>query len=200
MARRQDERAAMTTSSQPGGPAWFMTEFGATQSVPLLDELTSFTDGLDLGWMYWSWKYYDDPTGSSNEALVEADGSLAPSAFGPVASVSPSSCGHADLELVRGGQSRLPVRLRTVKRRQSANPLVRSGPAVRKRLLHLGHWRTCGVGPGCVASLGDGQSIGIAGDGFVEGRELSRLRTPFVTIATSTIRVRRPTRRCGVAR
>jgi endoglycosylceramidase len=80
MARRQNERPAMTTTQQPGGPAWFMTEFGATSSVPLLDQVTSFADGLDLGWIYWAWKYYDDPTGSSDEALVQADGTLAPTA------------------------------------------------------------------------------------------------------------------------
>jgi endoglycosylceramidase len=80
MARRQNERPAMTTTQQPGGPAWFMTEFGATSSVPLLDQVTSFADGLNLGWIYWAWKYYDDPTGSSDEALVQADGTLAPTA------------------------------------------------------------------------------------------------------------------------
>ena len=31
--------------------------------------------GLNLvGWAYWAWKYYDDPTGSSAEGLVLPDG------------------------------------------------------------------------------------------------------------------------------
>jgi endoglycosylceramidase len=29
-----------------------------------------------VGWTYWSWKYYDDPTGSSDESLVAPDGQL----------------------------------------------------------------------------------------------------------------------------
>ena len=37
-------------------------------------------DQRELGWTYWAWKYYDDPTGSSDEALVTATGALAPTA------------------------------------------------------------------------------------------------------------------------
>ena len=29
-----------------------------------------------VGWTYWSWKYYADPTGSAREALVLANGHL----------------------------------------------------------------------------------------------------------------------------
>jgi endoglycosylceramidase len=80
ISTRQRERSSMSTEEQPGGPAWFMSEFGATQSVPLLDEITGYADGFGLGWSYWSWKFYDDPTGSSHEALVAADGHLEPTA------------------------------------------------------------------------------------------------------------------------
>jgi endoglycosylceramidase len=77
---RHHERPGMASKKQPGGPAWFMSEFGATQSVPLLDDVTDFAGDVGLGWIYWSWKYYDDPTGSSHEALVAADGKLKPTA------------------------------------------------------------------------------------------------------------------------
>jgi endoglycosylceramidase len=80
LSTRQRERSSMSTEKQPGGPAWFLSEFGATRSVPLLNEITSFADGFELGWSYWSWKYYDDPTGSSHEALVGPDGHLEPTA------------------------------------------------------------------------------------------------------------------------
>ena len=33
-----------------------------------------------MGWTYWSWKYYGDPTGSAAEALVTANGQLRPTA------------------------------------------------------------------------------------------------------------------------
>jgi endoglycosylceramidase len=78
MQRRSDERPDIATPKQPEGPAWFMSEFGATTSEPLMDRLTRIADDLQVGWTYWQWKYYDDPTGSSAEALVQADGQLAP--------------------------------------------------------------------------------------------------------------------------
>jgi len=78
MAKRQTDRTRKSTPQQPGGPAWFMSEFGATHSDALLRGVTAFADALDLGWAYWSWKYYDDPTGSSFEALVNARGTFEP--------------------------------------------------------------------------------------------------------------------------
>ncbi len=79
MQQRSEERPDIATVKQPEGPAWFMSEFGATTSEPLMERLTKIADELQLGWTYWQWKYYDDPTGSSAEALVESDGSLSPS-------------------------------------------------------------------------------------------------------------------------
>jgi endoglycosylceramidase len=80
MQRRSEERPDIASVHQPEGPAWFMSEFGATTSEPLMQRLTDIADELQLGWTYWQWKYYDDPTGSSAEALVEADGALSPTA------------------------------------------------------------------------------------------------------------------------
>jgi endoglycosylceramidase len=74
--RRRAERPAMAGRAQPGGPAWFLGEFGATQNADLIGRLTSYADALHLGWAYWSWKYYDDPTGSSDEALASPAGEL----------------------------------------------------------------------------------------------------------------------------
>jgi endoglycosylceramidase len=80
MQRRSAERPDIASVKQPEGPAWFMSEFGATTSAPLMDRLTAIADELQLGWTYWQWKYYDDPTGSSAEALVRADGTFADTA------------------------------------------------------------------------------------------------------------------------
>jgi endoglycosylceramidase len=33
-------------------------------------------DAQKVGWIYWSWKYYGDPTGSAAESLVMANGRL----------------------------------------------------------------------------------------------------------------------------
>src|SRR5580658_2473368 len=55
-----------------------MSEFGATTNVPLVATLTKSADDLGLGWSYYSWKYYADPTGSTSEALLTASGAYAP--------------------------------------------------------------------------------------------------------------------------
>jgi endoglycosylceramidase len=53
-----------------------VTEFGATSSSALLTAITAQLDTEQVGWIYWSWKYYGDPTGSAAESLVMADGHL----------------------------------------------------------------------------------------------------------------------------
>jgi endoglycosylceramidase len=76
LGKRYSDRPEMASHTQPGGPAWLVTEFGATSSVPYLQSVTSLMDAEQVGWIYWSWKYYDDPTGSAAEALVMSDGRL----------------------------------------------------------------------------------------------------------------------------
>ena len=71
-------RLSMSSEYAPSGPALFMSEFGATSSVPLVGFDTEWASLDQVGWAYWAWKYYSDPTGSSAEALVLADGSYSP--------------------------------------------------------------------------------------------------------------------------
>jgi endoglycosylceramidase len=73
---RAADRPEMASPTQPGGPAWLVTEFGATSSPALLTAITAQLDAEQVGWIYWSWKYYSDPTGSAAESLVMADGRL----------------------------------------------------------------------------------------------------------------------------
>jgi len=80
MHLRTLERPDITSSAQPAGPALFMSEFGATSSEPLVAQIAADADFDRVGWVYWAWKYYDDPTGSSNEALVLSSGALSPTA------------------------------------------------------------------------------------------------------------------------
>jgi endoglycosylceramidase len=80
MLRRVNERPLMSSRRQPGGPPLFLSEFGATGSSALLDRETHYADVLQLGWTYWTWKSYSDPTGSSDEALAGPTGQLAPTA------------------------------------------------------------------------------------------------------------------------
>jgi endoglycosylceramidase len=76
LGKRYTDRPEMASNTQPGGPAWLVTEFGATSSVPFLANVTSLMDAEKVGWIYWSWKYYGDPTGSAAESLVMANGRL----------------------------------------------------------------------------------------------------------------------------
>lgn len=71
-------RFNMASNAQPGGPAWFMSEFGATTSTELVGLVTGAAATTNIGWTYWSWKYYKDPTGSRAEPLVQPSGSYSP--------------------------------------------------------------------------------------------------------------------------
>jgi endoglycosylceramidase len=74
--RHSSEGPLVATPAQPLGLPLFMSEFGATQSTVLLQNLTRLADQFLIGWIYWSWKYYDDPTGSSAEPLARPSGKL----------------------------------------------------------------------------------------------------------------------------
>jgi endoglycosylceramidase len=74
----EEGRSTLSSAEQPGGPAWFMSEFGATTDVALVSDLTKEADEVGIGWSYYSWKYYNDPTGSTSEALETASGSYSP--------------------------------------------------------------------------------------------------------------------------
>jgi endoglycosylceramidase len=79
MAAEQDvTRLSMSSAYQPNGPAIFMSEFGATSSVSMVGFDTEWAGINEVGWAYWAWKYYDDPTGSSAEGLVQPDGTYSP--------------------------------------------------------------------------------------------------------------------------
>jgi endoglycosylceramidase len=80
LTARSQERHLLGTRAQPGGPAWFMSEFGASGSSVMLSTVAGYADEFQVGWAYWEWKYYNDPTGSSDDALVRADGSIKPAA------------------------------------------------------------------------------------------------------------------------
>ena len=76
LGKRAEDRSEMASGVQPGGPAWLVSEFGATSSPVLLSSITANMDAQQVGWAYWGWKYYSDPTGSAAESLVMADGRL----------------------------------------------------------------------------------------------------------------------------
>ncbi len=65
---------------QPDGLPLFLSEFGATHSTQLVGEAASFANLLNIGWAYWQWKYYNDPTGSAHEPLASPSGHLFPQA------------------------------------------------------------------------------------------------------------------------
>ncbi len=68
-AQHAEERANDSAPDQPGGPGWLLTEFGATTDTSDLARITSDADASLVGWIYWQWINYDDPTGSHSSAL-----------------------------------------------------------------------------------------------------------------------------------
>lgn len=63
------ERVNDATPSQPGGPGWLLTEFGSTTDTADLNRVTSDANAALVGWLYWQWINYDDPTGSHTSGL-----------------------------------------------------------------------------------------------------------------------------------
>ncbi|HAM00633.1 MAG TPA: hypothetical protein DCQ30_00155 [Acidimicrobiaceae bacterium] len=78
MQQESAARASAATRYQPGGPAWFMSEFGAGEDTTDLTRVAGLANANLLGWTYWQWKQYEDPTGGSTEALLRSDGSVDP--------------------------------------------------------------------------------------------------------------------------
>jgi endoglycosylceramidase len=66
---RSAERARDSTPEQPGGPSWFLTEFGATTDSADLARITSDANANLVSWIFWQWLHYDDPTGSRTSGL-----------------------------------------------------------------------------------------------------------------------------------
>ena len=73
MSEEQLSRSLMQTK-QPGGPAWFMTEFGAANDVSDDANYGKLADSMLLSWMYWAAKQFHDPTGGADEGLLDANG------------------------------------------------------------------------------------------------------------------------------
>jgi endoglycosylceramidase len=75
---RAGERGRDATPQQPGGPAWMLTEFGATTDAADLARVTADANGALSGWIYWQWIRYDDPTGSHTSGLWPPDAATEP--------------------------------------------------------------------------------------------------------------------------
>jgi endoglycosylceramidase len=66
------DRKNDASAAQPDGPGWFLTEFGATTDANDLGRIVADADADLVGWMYWQWFDYDDPTGSHDSGLWPA--------------------------------------------------------------------------------------------------------------------------------
>ena len=68
-AQRSTELGHDSTPEQPGGPALFLSEFGATTDTADLNRIAVDADDNLVGWTYWQWINYLDPTGSHTSGL-----------------------------------------------------------------------------------------------------------------------------------
>jgi endoglycosylceramidase len=75
-ANHSTVRLGMGTRAQRHGPAWLLTEFGATQDPALAASAVASASFIQIGWIYWSWAWLNDPTGSTHEGLVSASGAF----------------------------------------------------------------------------------------------------------------------------
>src|SRR5262249_54995136 len=61
------------TQIQTMGAGSLLSEFGAGDDLEDLARLTTIADQHLVGWMYWAYKLWNDPTGSSAEGLFKDD-------------------------------------------------------------------------------------------------------------------------------
>jgi len=73
LAAQASARSTAADPENPGGPAWFMSEFGAEPAGIDLARMVALANENLLGWAYWQWQYYDDPTGGASEGLATTD-------------------------------------------------------------------------------------------------------------------------------
>ena len=71
-AAAAQDRKNDASSAQPNGPGWFLTEFGATIDAADIGRMVADADADLVGWMYWQWLDYQDPTGSHDSGLWPA--------------------------------------------------------------------------------------------------------------------------------
>ena len=71
-SQHSQERANDATPQQPDGPGWLLTEFGSTTDTADLARVTSDANANLVGWIYWEWLDYPDPTGSHTSGLWPA--------------------------------------------------------------------------------------------------------------------------------
>ena len=68
--RVMDNAAAQEAAMGAGG---LLTEFGAEDDLTDIGRLTQYADQHLTGWLYWAYKEWNDPTGSSDEGLYGND-------------------------------------------------------------------------------------------------------------------------------
>jgi endoglycosylceramidase len=64
---------AATRTSQPGGPAWFMSEFGAEDYAPDVARVAAMADARSLSWAEWAGLQLHDPGANGTPEAVLND-------------------------------------------------------------------------------------------------------------------------------
>lgn len=62
---------SMIKTSQQGGPAALMSEFGATRDVATTNRVANLADRNLVSWMFWAGFQLHDPTGGTAEGLID---------------------------------------------------------------------------------------------------------------------------------
>ena len=129
-----------------------------------------------VGWMYWQWLYYEDPTGSHDSGLWPA---------GPATSAQLDALSETYAEAIAGtptsmtfDSSTAAFHLSYLVDRADHSPDCAFRPSVKALpggLLHQGHWREVDVGGWVLTPSGDQRPVGLhrRRDGHVGGVRLS---------------------------
>jgi endoglycosylceramidase len=67
---------AKDAEARTRGVVPFVSEFGAGNNIDGIGHVADLIDGHKQGWTYWAWKWWNDPTGSEDEWVADANGVL----------------------------------------------------------------------------------------------------------------------------
>jgi hypothetical protein len=73
-AEESRDRGLAVSAFQPHGPAWFMSEFGATNDAADINNVTNLADANLAGWTFWEWNTYNEPTATPPGIVVDVQG------------------------------------------------------------------------------------------------------------------------------
>ncbi len=174
---RAADRPEMASATQAGGPAWFVSEFGASSDPGLLASIAAAMDARQVSWAYWAWKYYGDPDGERGRVARHGQRPLALDCAGPEPGLSRGGRWDPDPFLLLTGDRRVRHGVRAQSSRPRTDARVRADRcALPPRILRAHHGRHRHLGAGERSPPGAERTPGSSGHGGDHSRTVCRGR------------------------